>query len=124
MKHFVVLVLVAACSSGKADPALPATPVERASDPWATPATSPSEPGPAAGNINKLVVGGDTLVTFERTALPGGTIGPCKFETALPEDAAQLHVDVTLGGKIKGVTRTIRPFEGSTVTVTLGDSLR
>jgi hypothetical protein len=72
----------------------------------------------------ELVVGGDTLVTFERTALPGGTIGPCKFETALPEDSAQLHVDVTLGGKIKSVTRTIRLFEGSTVTIPLGDALR
>jgi len=58
VKHFV-FVLLAACSSGKAEPAPPATPIERATDPWATPATSPNEPGPAAGNINKLVIGGD-----------------------------------------------------------------
>jgi hypothetical protein len=58
VRHFV-LVLLAACSSGKAEPAQPATPVERASDPWATPATAPDQPAPAAGNINKLVIGGD-----------------------------------------------------------------
>lgn len=54
----VLIALLAACSSGKAEPSPPATPVERAADPWATP-SSPSEPGPAAGNINKLVIGGD-----------------------------------------------------------------
>lgn len=83
------------------------------------------EATPDVRRVNaELVVGGVTLATFERNALPGGTIGPCRFETALPEDAAQLHVDVTLGGKSRSVTRTIRPFEGSVVTVPLADALR
>lgn len=71
----------------------------------------------------ELTVGTDTIATFHRIALPGSSIGPCTFETALPEDSAQLRVDIAYDGKLKTVTRTIRPFEGSTVKVPLGDAL-
>lgn len=56
-----LLVIIAACSSGSKphDPGTPppATPVEK--DPWATSDKPAGEPGPAAKNINKLVIGGD-----------------------------------------------------------------
>src|SRR5687767_1444240 len=60
MHRFALLFLVA-CSSGssKREAGPPPTPVETANDPWATPATASGKPGPATGNINKMVIGGD-----------------------------------------------------------------
>src|SRR5690606_1614056 len=55
------LVIIAACRAGRKpnDPGTPppATPVEK--DPWVTSDKPAGEPGPAAKNINKLVIGGD-----------------------------------------------------------------
>ncbi len=59
--RIALLFALAACSSGSKqnDPgtSTPATPVE--SDPWATTSAPAGEPGPAAKNLNKLVIGGD-----------------------------------------------------------------
>jgi hypothetical protein len=72
----------------------------------------------------ELVVGGDVIGKFHRVALPGSTIGPCTFETAMPEETGTLQIDVELGGKRRSFERVIRPIEGSTVTVSLGPDLR
>jgi hypothetical protein len=72
----------------------------------------------------ELMAGSDSIGNFHRVALPGGSIGPCRFEAAIPDESAQLRIEVALRGKTRTVTKTIRPIEGSTVTVPLGDSLR
>jgi hypothetical protein len=72
----------------------------------------------------ELTVGGDVIGMFHRQALPGGTIGPCKFETALPETVGELRIDVDLGGKHRTVLRRVVADEGSKVTVLLGADLR
>lgn len=61
MRFIVLALTLAACSSAhsRQEPSPAPTPVERADDPWAAKDTPPSTPGPAAGNLNKLVVGGD-----------------------------------------------------------------
>ena len=56
----VLLVLVACSSGGKREPGPPPTAVETgAPDPWAPQPTNAQKPGPAGGNLNKLVIGGD-----------------------------------------------------------------
>ncbi|HEY5947752.1 MAG TPA: hypothetical protein VIV40_19765 [Kofleriaceae bacterium] len=61
MKYVALLVLVACSSGSKRDraPGEQASAVENANDPWATPATPNTAAGPAAKNLNKLVIGGD-----------------------------------------------------------------
>jgi len=58
-----VLAAAAACSSAhsRQEPSPAPTPVERADDPWAAKDTPATTPGPAAGNLNKLVIGGDNV---------------------------------------------------------------
>jgi hypothetical protein len=63
VKRLLLLTVVAACSSGsskqEAAPAPVAVEKAAAADPWAVGDRGPSKPGPAAGNLNKLVIGGD-----------------------------------------------------------------
>lgn len=58
MKTLAFLLLVA-CSSGSTNRDPAPTAVERDDDPWAVAAKPTSAPGPAATNLNKLVIGGD-----------------------------------------------------------------
>ncbi|MEO8705237.1 MAG: hypothetical protein ABI867_34665 [Kofleriaceae bacterium] len=71
----------------------------------------------------QLSVAGDVIGTFHRRALPGSPIGPCTFETALTENVGQLRIEVDYKGKRAVLERTIRPIEGSTVTVPLAADL-
>lgn len=71
----------------------------------------------------ELFSGGESIATFRREAL-GGSIGPCRFETAMPEETGELRIDVRLRDRSRFVTRVIRPIEESTTTVLLGDALR
>lgn len=84
--------------------------------------------GSAAAEVREinaeLFSGGDSIATFQRTALPGSSMGPCRFETALPDETAKLVIDVRLPTRTRTVTKTIRPIEGSTTTVPLYDDLR
>jgi hypothetical protein len=61
MHRLALVILLAACGSKKSEnaPAPVPSPVERGTDPWAASDTPPGEPGPAAKNLNKLVIGGD-----------------------------------------------------------------
>ncbi len=72
----------------------------------------------------ELTVGGEVIGMFQRRALPGSAIGPCTFETALPEQSGELRIVVDLGGRQKQLLRRIHAEEGSTVTVPLGADLR
>ncbi|HEU0030250.1 MAG TPA: hypothetical protein VFQ53_06450 [Kofleriaceae bacterium] len=71
----------------------------------------------------ELVVDQEVIGLFHRNALPGSTIGPCKFEAAMPSPEGELRIDVDLGTRQKTITRKIHADEGSTVTVPLGDEL-
>jgi hypothetical protein len=72
----------------------------------------------------ELTVGGEVIGMFHRIALPGSSIGPCRFEAALPKEAGELRIDVELVGGHKHLTRRIQADEGATVTVPLGADLR
>lgn len=72
----------------------------------------------------ELTVGGEVIGIFHRVALPGSTIGPCKFETALPDETGELRIDVDLGGKRRTIVRRIHADEGAKITVLLGPDLR
>jgi hypothetical protein len=85
--------------------------------------------GEATGDVRSvdaelLTAGGESLSVFHRAALPGGSIGPVRFDAALPDEVAQIRIDVALRDKMRTITKTLRPVEGSTVTVLLGPSLQ
>ncbi len=71
-----------------------------------------------------LVVEGETIVHFERRALPNLTIGcPCQFATAMPAETGELRIDVDLGTEHRVVTRKIKAIEGGKATVSLAPEL-
>jgi hypothetical protein len=72
----------------------------------------------------QLFSGGELIGKYYRTAPAGQTIGPCSFETALPTETVTLEIQVQLDKRHRSITRTLRPIEGSTTTVKLGDELR
>src|SRR5687767_11729134 len=71
----------------------------------------------------ELIVGGDVIGKLHKEALPGSVIGEIKFETAMPEETGTLRIEAIIDGKLKTVTRSIRPIEESTTTVSIGDEL-
>ncbi len=80
---------------------------------------------PEVREVNaELFSGGSSIAVFQRIAPPGAGIGPCRFETALPEEVAELRIDVRLTDRSRSLTKTIRPIEGSVTTVPLADALR
>lgn len=84
--------------------------------------------GDAAADVREVNAevfsGGESMATFHRVALPGSSIGPCRFETALPEETGEIRLDVRLPTRSIVLTKTIRPIEGSMTTIFLGDQLR
>lgn len=84
--------------------------------------------GDAAPEVRKvdaeLIVGGDVIASFHRAALPDSAIGPCTFETAMPEDRGELRIEVDVAGQARRMTRIVQAVEGSTTTIRLGDDLR
>lgn len=84
--------------------------------------------GPVAPEVREvnaeLFSGGDSIAVFQRIAPVGGSIGPCRFETALPDEVAELRIEVRLGDRSRSLRKTIRPIEGSVTTVPLADELR
>lgn len=68
-----------------------------------------------------VVIGGETIATFHRAALPGSTIGPCRFPLVAPEDDGELRIDVDLGGPHHRLTRRFHAVEGSAMLVTIPD---
>lgn len=68
-----------------------------------------------------VVIKNDTFATFHRAALPGGSIGPCRFPAALPADDGELHIDVDLGDHHQQLTRSFHVVDGSTTIVHIPD---
>jgi hypothetical protein len=68
-----------------------------------------------------VVVGGETIATFHRAALPGTTIGPCRFPLALPEDDGELRIDIDLGAAHHRLTRRFHAIEGAAMLVSIPD---
>jgi len=67
-----------------------------------------------------LIVGGDRIGHFERRALPGMQIDPCRFEVAMPEDSGELRMDIELErGRVAVVRHLAAVIDGSTVSVPL-----
>lgn len=73
-----------------------------------------------------LIVAGDRIGHFERRALPGMQIDPCRFEVAMPEDRGELRLDVELDGgrHVAPVRHLAAVIDGSTVTVPLQRDVR
>lgn len=84
--------------------------------------------GAAAAEVREvnaeLFSDGESIVVFQRTALPGGGIGPCRFETAMPADTGELQIDLRLATRMVSSRKLIRPLEGSVTTVPLEDLVR
>ena len=72
----------------------------------------------------ELRVAGEVVGKFHRRALPGQAIGRCAFDVAVSEATATVRVDVEIAGTLRSFERTVRPVEGSTVTVPLATALR
>lgn len=70
----------------------------------------------------ELTAHGESMGTF-RKASPNGAVGTVRFETLLTDDVGELRIDVDLKGTLRTLARTVRPIEGSTVTVPLGADL-
>jgi hypothetical protein len=71
----------------------------------------------------RVVVGADTVATYQRTALGAGGIATCRFDTAVPDEDGELQIDVDLGTEHRQLTRRFHTIEGATVHVPLGDAL-
>jgi hypothetical protein len=84
--------------------------------------------GDAASGVREvnaeLFSGGESIAVFHRIAPPGSSIGPCRFETAMPEETGELRIDVRLATRTISLARLIRPIEESVTTVQLADALR
>ncbi|MGE0395903.1 MAG: hypothetical protein AB7T06_04170 [Kofleriaceae bacterium] len=72
----------------------------------------------------KVVVEGETLGELHREAAPGMRIGDARFEVALPEEDAQLIIDVDMEGGARHVLRRIHATEGATIDLDLSSDLR
>lgn len=76
----------------------------------------------------ELLVKGEVIHTFQRTALPGSgicaTVGPCEFEAAMPDEHGELRLVVQVGDRRRELVRSVRALEGGRVTVPLGPDLR
>jgi hypothetical protein len=79
--------------------------------------------GAAAADVREvnaeLFSGGESIAVFHRTAPPGGSIGPCRFETAMPDEVGELRIEVRLPSRSLSFTKAIRPIEESVTTVPL-----
>jgi hypothetical protein len=70
-----------------------------------------------------VVTGNETVARFQRTALPGMMIGPCRFELALSADEGELRLDVDLGAEHRRLTRPFHAVEGATMFVPIEGDL-
>ena len=69
-----------------------------------------------------VVVGGETVATFHRAALPDAAIGPCRIPLVLTDEDGELRIDVDRGTSHQQLTRRFHAVEGSTVTVPIPDA--
>jgi hypothetical protein len=92
-----------------------------------THATIVVELGASASRVRSidadLLIGGELISNFHRKALQGMTLGPVRFETAMPAQDGELQIDVELDGTHRKLVRHIHAEEGSTITVPLASDL-
>ncbi|HEX4420347.1 MAG TPA: hypothetical protein VH165_20665 [Kofleriaceae bacterium] len=81
------------------------------------------KPRVRAVDVN-VVIKDVTVATFHRVALPGGSIGPCRFQASLPADDGELRIDVDLGDTHQRLTRAFHAIEGASMLVTIPDEPR
>ena len=67
----------------------------------------------------EVFAAGERVATFHRAALPGSTIGPCRFELALAQDDGELRIDVERTAGHQTLTRRFHALEGSTTLVAI-----
>jgi hypothetical protein len=72
----------------------------------------------------ELVSGGEAIARFQRSALPGMMIDPCRFEVAMPDEHGELRLEVDVGERRVRLVRRLAAIEGSTVTVPLERDLQ
>jgi len=72
----------------------------------------------------QLIVAGDEIGTFHRAALPGHTIGPCRFKASMPDEAGELRLTIDVDGDLRTIVRRVRAEEGATVRVPVEAELR
>jgi hypothetical protein len=78
------------------------------------------KPRVRAVDVN-VVIKDVTVATFHRVALPGGSIGPCRFQASLPADDGEFRIDVDLGDAHQRLTRAFHAIEGASMLVTIPD---
>jgi hypothetical protein len=61
----------------------------------------------------------ERIAAFHREALPGGAIGPCKFQLSLVDEDVELRIDIDRGSTHQHVTRRVRVIEGSTTLIAI-----
>jgi hypothetical protein len=69
----------------------------------------------------EVFAGDERVAAFHRAALPGATIGPCRFELALAQDDAELRIDIDRGARHQTMTRRLHAIEGSTTLIAIPD---
>lgn len=73
----------------------------------------------------ELFVEGEVVGVLHRTALPGGGIGPIRFDVSMPKDEGELRLVVDLrGDDTRTIVRRIHAKEGATITVPIASELR
>jgi hypothetical protein len=65
----------------------------------------------------EVFTGSERVGAFHREALPGGVIGPCRFQLALTDEDAELRIDVDRGAAHQQLTRRVHVIEGSTTLI-------
>jgi hypothetical protein len=92
-----------------------------------THATFVLELGRAAPEVRaidaEIWIAGERFSAFHREALPGGAIGPTRFEAALPADDGELRIDATLATRSVHLVRRFHAEDESTVMVPLAADL-
>ena len=67
----------------------------------------------------EVYTGSERVAAFHREALPGGTIGPCRFQLSLADEDAELRIDIDRGATRQQLTRRVRVIEGSTTLIAI-----
>ena len=71
-----------------------------------------------------VVLAGETVASFHRTALPDRPIGLCEFKLSVAEVDGEFRIDVDRGDHHQRLTRQFHAVDGSAMLVTIPDDKR